>query len=79
MFNIYYMTIKGTNSIDIDLIYPGYTVILNVVNQDMVRSLLKTADKLGCKLILLKYGHFYFREYISTQRNNTISDILTES
>lgn len=72
------MIIEGIDSVDLDRIYPGYTVRLKIVERNVVSSMVNTAREIGCKLILLNYGEFYFKEFISTKRNETINNILSD-
>lgn len=72
------MIIEGIDVVDLNEIQPGCTVKLKIVDNDIVKSLLETANTIGCKLIFIKYGEFFFREYRSRKRSDTIDNILSD-
>tara|TARA_R110000772_G_scaffold5341_6_gene19204 strand:- start:1531 stop:1752 length:222 start_codon:yes stop_codon:yes gene_type:complete len=72
------MIIEGIDSVDLDKIYPGDTVQLKLAEKNMVSSLINTAQQIGCTLIFLNYGKFYFKEFISKRRSETIDTILSD-
>jgi hypothetical protein len=72
------MTLEGIDSVDLNKIYPGDTVKLKIAKRSIVSSLIKTAREMSCKLIFINYGVFYFSEFISAKRNETIDTILSD-
>ena len=72
------MIIPQTDTIDLSEIFPGDTLKLKRTNKQIVTSLLELAGEMGCKLIFTEPGEFYFKEYLSTQRNNIINNILND-
>ena len=70
------MVIKGINDVDIDKISPGDTVKIKIKSDKIVNSLYKHANNIGCKLILLNYGEFFFKDYRSSQREKIIDNLL---
>tara|TARA_R110000772_G_scaffold2410_4_gene8506 strand:+ start:12616 stop:12834 length:219 start_codon:yes stop_codon:yes gene_type:complete len=72
------MIIKGIDSVDLSNIYPGDTVKLKICKKSIVSSLINLSERMGCKLIFLNYGEFYFQEFISIRRDSIIDNILSD-
>lgn len=74
------MTMKSKNNINniinIEEINPGDTVIVKLSTQKIVESLRKRAQDIGCSLILLNYGEFFFKDYRSVNRDKFIEELL---
>jgi len=70
------MIIKGSHKIDIKSIKPGDTIKISIKKDTVVNSLYKHANEIGCKLILLNYGEFYFKDHRNIKREKIIDDLL---
>jgi hypothetical protein len=70
------MTISGIDKIDIDSISPGDHIKLKIQKTHIVEQLLKHANSIGCKLIYLNYGEFFFKDFRSVERDRMIDDLL---
>lgn len=70
------MTINGVDNIDIDSISPGDMIKLKIQRSDTVSLLLEHSKRIGCKLIYLNYGEYFFKDYRSIERERIIDSLL---
>jgi hypothetical protein len=67
--------ILGTE-IDISKISPGDKIEIKLNSNKIVNALIERASQIGCKLISLNYGEFYFKDVRPEEREKTIDYLL---
>lgn len=70
------MIISGIDSVDINKIMPGDTVLLQRVSKEMTNKLFEQSRMMGCKLIYLQYGKFYIKDERYINRERIIEELL---
>lgn len=73
------MIIRGIDNINTDFLSAGDIINLKIVSDNTINNLLKQAEFIGCKLIMLNYGQFYLRECRTEERDRTIEYLLDEN
>jgi len=59
----------------LDNIYYGDTITVHKVSKELVNSFIEKAINLGCKLITIKYGVFYFKDIRHILRQEAIEKL----
>jgi uncharacterized protein (DUF608 family) len=63
----------------LEMVSPGDTVKLKQSKKGYVSQLFEHSKKIGCKLILLKYGEYFFKDEREIYREKYINEILGEN
>ena len=71
------MTLKGIDKVDLDYIQPGYIIELKISKQSFISKMMEKSKNIGCTLMSLNYGVFYFKEkHIDPNKREEIIDTI---
>ena len=72
------MVYEGLKEVDLSEVRPGDTVRLRKTINTFVSEMSIHAKNIGCKLMLLNYGEFFFKDIRYELRESLLSDLLDE-